>query len=211
MIRLPVPLLSEYKDYHTSHIAGCDHAGTGAIAGPIIAAAVILPDGFYNELLYNYKKRMSASPLDFCNMITQHAVAWSIAVIDHQEINKIGTLNASQVAIHNTVNQLKIAPNLVLVSGRSFDRYKQIPYECIPQGDKVYANISAANTLAKIYRNRYMEGLDKDFPAYGWKKNKGYATPAHKQAIKQFGTTLYHRKNFDEKENKMDEMVTNYN
>ncbi|UWW96735.1 MAG: ribonuclease HII [Candidatus Cardinium sp.] len=197
MMRLHKP--PEYKDYH--HIAGCDHAGTGAIAGPIVGAAVILPNGFYNETLYNTKKLATALPIHLYNLIQQHAVSWSIAMVDHEEINKYGIPNASQLAIHNALNQLKILPSLLLVAGRSFDGYKAIPHQCIPQGDKIYAAITAANILAKIYRDRYMEKLDKDFPAYGWKKNKGYATPAHKQVIKQFGRTLYHRKSFDWKEN----------
>lgn len=201
MVRLHKPLLSEYQDYHLSHIAGCDHAGTGAIAGPIVGAAVILPNAFYNEALFNNKKLTTTLPIHLYGMIQQHAIAWSIAMVDHEEINRRGIPNAAQLAIHNALDQLKTLPNLLLVSGRSFDRYKTIPHQCIPQGDKVYAAITAANILAKIYRDRYMEILDKDFPAYGWKKNKGYATPAHKQIIKKFGVTLYHRKSFDSKDN----------
>lgn len=197
MVRLHKPLLSEYKDYHVSHIAGCNHVGTGAIAGPIIGAAVILPDAFYSEILYNHTNLATASPMHVYGMIQQHAVAWSIATVDHEEINRKGVPNASQVAIDNALDQLKTLPNLLLVAGRSFDRYKTIPHQCIPQGHKIYAAINAANILAKVYRDRYMERLDKDFPAYGWKKNKGYATPTHKQMIKKFGRTLYHRKSLD--------------
>lgn len=201
MVRLHKPLLSEYKDYHASHIAGCDHAGIGAIAGPIVGAAVILPHAFYNEVLYNTKKPTTTLPIHLYGMIQQYAVAWSIAMVDHEEINRKGAPNAFQLAIHNAIDQLKILPNLLLVAGRSFNGYQTIPHQCIPKGDQIYAAITAANILAKIYRDRYMERLDKDFPAYGWKKNKGYATPAHKKIIKQFGATLYHRKNFSCKEN----------
>ncbi|MCT4697370.1 MAG: ribonuclease HII [Candidatus Cardinium sp.] len=198
MVRLHKPLLSEYQYYHVSHIAGCDHAGAGAIAGPIVGAAVILPHAFYNEILGN--TQTLTIPIHLYGIIQQHAVAWSIAMVDHIAIHSMGIPNAAQLAIHNALDQLKTLPNLLLVSGRSFDGYKTIPHQCIPQGDKIYTAISAANILAKVYRDRYMEILDKDFPAYGWKKNKGYATPAHKQVIKQFGGTLYHRKNFNKKE-----------
>ncbi|WP_342265471.1 ribonuclease HII [Cardinium endosymbiont of Philonthus spinipes] len=200
MVRLHKPLLSEYKDYHASHIAGCDHAGTGAIAGPIVGAAVILPSAFYNEVLYNTKKLATTLPIHLYSIIQQHAVGWSISMVDHEEINRSGVPNAAQLAIHKALDQLKTLPNLLLVAGRSFDGYKTIPHQCIPQGDQIYAAITAASILAKVYRDRYMEKLDKDFPAYNWKKNKGYATPTHKQIIKQFGLTLYHRKSFSYKE-----------
>ncbi|WP_243517031.1 MULTISPECIES: ribonuclease HII [unclassified Candidatus Cardinium] len=196
MVRLHRSLKSEYNDYHLSHIAGCDHAGSKAISGPIVGAAVILPHTFYNEILYN-SKSMTSSPIHLYLKIKHHAVAWSIAIVDHEKINSIGVAHASQLAIHNAIESLTKLPNLLLISGQSFDGYQTIPHQCIPQGDKIYAAIAAANLLSKIYRDRYMERLDKDFPAYGWKKNKGYATATHKQMLKQFGPTLYHRKSLD--------------
>lgn len=196
MALLYTPLLSEYQDYNLLHIVGCDEAGAGAVAGPVIAAAVILPHGFYDKELYNAKNMTAASRIRIVSLVKQHAVAWGIGTVCQQEIDRIGITNASQLAIHTALNQLKIAPDLLLVSGRSFDSYKEIPYKCILQGDRMYAAIAAANIIAKVYRDSCMEKLDKDFPAYGWRKNKGYSTPAHKQAIKVFGVTLHHRKSF---------------
>jgi ribonuclease HII len=192
------PLLSEYNDYAASHIAGCDEAGTGAIVGPVVAAAVILPKDFFNEELYSNPKKLTiASRIRLNAIIRQQAIAWGIALVDHQEIDRIGIASAVHCSIHKALDQLKVSPNQLLVSGRSFSPYNDIPYKCMLKGDRIYAAIAAANVISKVYRDSYMEKLDKDFPAYGWKKNKGYSTPTHKQMIKALGVTLYHRKSFD--------------
>ena len=194
MVPLNRPIQSEYQDYDASHIAGCDHAGSKAISGPIVGAAVILPHTFYDEMLYTHKKLNTTARIHLYDIIKEHALAWSITMVGHAEINTRGIFSASQLAIYKAIDELNILPNLLLVAGQSFNGYKTVPSQSIPQGEKIYAAINAANILAKVYRDRYMKRLDKDFPAYGWKNNKGYATPAHKQIIEELGPTLYHRK-----------------
>ncbi|TDG95611.1 ribonuclease HII [Cardinium endosymbiont of Culicoides punctatus] len=187
-------LLSEYTHYNVPYIAGCDEVGARAIAGPIIAAAVILPHDFYDKELYNVKNLTAASRIRISSLVKQQAIAWGIATVCQQDINKTGIANASQLAMHSAINQLKIPPDILLISGRSCNPYKDIPCKCVVHGDKIYAAVAAANIMAKVYRDSFMDKLDKDFPAYEWRKNKGYSTLVHKQAIKVFGITLHHRK-----------------
>ncbi len=192
------PLVCEYNDYTASHIAGCDESGAGAIVGPVVAAAVVLPKDFYDEELYsNPKKRSVASRIRLNAVIKQHAIALGIALIDHQTIDQMGIMQAIHLVLHKAIEQLKTKPDQLLIAGRSFNPYKKTPYQCIPKGNRIYPAITAANIVAKVYRDQYIDSLDKDFPAYGWRKNKGYSTPSHKSMIKALGATFYHRKSFD--------------
>ncbi|HLP34877.1 MAG TPA: ribonuclease HII [Amoebophilaceae bacterium] len=192
------PLISEYKDYTASYIAGCDESGAGAIVGPVVAAAVILPKDFYDEELYSNPKKLSvASRIRLNAVIRQRAITLGIAVVDHQTIDQMGIMQAIHLVMHKAIEQLKTNPDQLLIAGRSFVPYKKIPYQCILKGNRVYPAIAAANIVAKVYRDQYIDSLDRDFPAYGWRKNKGYSTPSHKSIIKALGATFYHRKSFD--------------
>lgn len=193
-----IPLVSEYRDYAASHVAGCDESGSGAIVGPIVAAAVVLPKDFYDAELYSNPKKFSiAARIRLNALIKQQATAWSIASVDHQTIDRLGIVQATYLAFHKAIEQLKVTPDQLLISGRSFRPYGHIPHRCMLKANRTYAAVAAANILTKVYRDRYIEVLDKDFPAYDWKHNKGYSTPAHKAVLKALGSTFYHRKSFD--------------
>ncbi|MDD2288814.1 MAG: ribonuclease HII [Bacteroidales bacterium] len=176
---------------------GCDEAGRGCLAGPVVAAAVILPKGFKSETLNDSKQLSEKKRLSLRKEIEENAIAYSVCFITNQEIDKINILNASFKAMSQAVKQLNIRPELLLIDGNRFRTDLEIPYNCIIKGDAKYQSIAAASILAKTYRDEYMETLAKEYPEYNWQKNKGYPTKAHRKAIKQFGITLHHRLTFN--------------
>lgn len=176
---------------------GCDEAGRGCLAGPVVAAAVILPKGFKSETLNDSKQLSEKKRLTLRKEIQENALAYSVCFITNQEIDKINILNASFKAMSVAVKQLNIRPELLLIDGNRFRTDLEIPYNCIIKGDAKYQSIAAASILAKTYRDEYMETLAKDYPEYNWQKNKGYPTKAHRKAIKQFGITPHHRLTFN--------------
>ncbi len=176
--------------------AGCDEAGRGCLAGPVFAAAVILPKNFKHKLL-NDSKQMSEANRNYLRpLIEEKAIAWEVASVSHKEIDEINILNASFLAMHRALGQLKQTPELLLIDGNRFKKYKNIPHHCIVEGDGKYASIAAASVLAKTYRDEFMLRLHDQFPLYGWIKNKGYGTAAHRHAILEHGVTPFHRMSF---------------
>jgi ribonuclease HII len=177
--------------------AGLDEAGRGCYAGPVFAAAVILPADFYHPLL-NDSKQLNEQQRDLLRpIIEKESIAFAVASIDNNEIDVINILQASYKAMHLAIQQLVIQPELLLIDGNRFKPYAVIPHECIVKGDGKYASIAAASILAKTYRDEYMQQLHAEFPHYGWDSNKAYGTPAHRNAIEQFGICKYHRKSFN--------------
>jgi len=176
--------------------AGCDEAGRGCLAGPVYAAAVILPDDFHEPRLRDSKKLSPKLREELREIIIRHAVAWAVASVDNREIDQINILNASIMAMHKALEKLQIKPEFILVDGNRFKTWQKTPYQCIVKGDDLYASIAAASVLAKTFRDDCMRELHKQFPEYGWYQNKGYPTSAHRQAIQQFGITPLHRKTF---------------
>jgi ribonuclease HII len=176
--------------------AGCDEAGRGCLAGPVFAAAVILPADFYHPLL-NDSKQVSEKDRDTLRpYIEQHAVAWAVAMSDHEEIDRINILKASFKAMHQAIDDLSVRPELLLIDGHIFPPYMGIAHKCIVKGDAKYASIAAASILAKTYRDEYMMALHTQYPEYGWNENKGYGTVLHRKQIKAHGISPYHRKTF---------------
>ncbi|MCH2023060.1 MAG: ribonuclease HII [Saprospiraceae bacterium] len=176
--------------------AGCDEAGRGCLAGAVFAAAVILPLSFRCELLNDSKKIKERDRYLLREIIENEALSWAVGIVNEQEIDKINILNASILAMHRAVDQLTTKPNHLLIDGNRFKPYKEISHDCIIKGDAKYMSIAAASILAKTYRDDYMYKLDLKYPNYQWKKNKGYPTKNHRQAIVKYGYTKYHRKTF---------------
>ncbi|PKP32619.1 MAG: ribonuclease HII [Bacteroidetes bacterium HGW-Bacteroidetes-16] len=177
--------------------AGCDEAGRGCLAGPVFAAAVILPHGYQHELL-NDSKKLSPKQRNFLRQIIEkEAIAYGVASCSPEEIDEINILNASFLAMHRAIDKLKPNPQLLLIDGNRFTPYKTIPHRCLIKGDARYLSIAAASILAKTYRDEYMLELHHRYPNYAWLKNKGYPTMEHKLAIREFGITPYHRKTFN--------------
>jgi len=176
--------------------AGCDEAGRGCIAGPVCAAAVILPTGFYHPLLNDSKKLTEEIRYSLRSVIEQEALDFSVAFVDHRQIDKINILQASFKAMHKALDTMTMRPTFLLIDGNRFKRYKKVPHECIIQGDGKYASIAAASILAKTYRDDFMNALHDKHPAYNWKQNKGYPTVFHRNAVLNFGMSTYHRKTF---------------
>lgn len=176
--------------------AGCDEAGRGCLAGPVFAGAVILPTDFSNELLNDSKQLSEKNRKALRLVIEKEAIAWAVAQVDPIKIDEINILNASFLAMHNAVDQLKTNPTSLLIDGNRFKPYKNIQHTCVIKGDEKFMSIAAASILAKTYRDDFMENLALEFPHYGWEKNKGYPTQAHRGAIQQFGSCKYHRKSF---------------
>ena len=176
--------------------AGCDEAGRGCLAGPVFASAVILPKKFKHELLNDSKKISDKQRKLLRPIIEQEAVAWAVAQVSAEEIDKINILNASFLAMHRAIDQLKTVPESLLIDGNRFKKYKEIPHSCIIQGDGKYMSIAAASILAKTYRDDYMDKLHEKFPHYDWLKNKAYATKKHYETISKYGITEHHRKSF---------------
>ena len=180
--------------------AGCDEAGRGPLAGPVYAAAVILPEDFYHPLL-NDSKQMTAHQRELLRpIIEQQALAWAVVAVDAQEIDRINILNASITGMQRAVSRLGIRPDFLLIDGNKFKPFDGFAYQTVVKGDATYASIAAASVLAKTYRDEYMKKLALECPQYGWDRNMGYPTRDHVEAIKQFGYTPYHRKSFHLKE-----------
>jgi ribonuclease HII len=176
--------------------AGCDEAGRGCLAGPVTAAAVILPEKFTHPLLNDSKKLNEKTRSELKEIIEEQALAWAVAFVDHTEIDKINILNASIMAMHLALGKLKTKPAHIIVDGNRFKTYKKIPHTTIVKGDGKYMSIAAASILAKTHRDLFMLELHGQFPQYGWNENKGYPAPAHKAAIAEHGITPYHRRSF---------------
>jgi ribonuclease HII len=176
--------------------AGCDEAGRGCLAGPVFAAAVILPQDFYHPLLNDSKQLSEAHRGVLRPIIEQEAIAYAVAAIDNQEIDRINILKASIKGMHEAIAQLGRKPELLLIDGNRFIPYLGIPHQCIVKGDSKFASIAAASILAKTYRDDFMLEAHQQFPHYAWDKNKGYPTKEHKLAIVQYGLTVLHRKTF---------------
>lgn len=186
------------RAYFTPNIieAGCDEAGRGCLAGPVCAAAVILPANFDNPLINDSKQLSEKVRYELRPIIEQNALAWSVAMVDNHEIDQINILNASIKAMHLAIDGLKIRPQHLLIDGNRFKPYPWTAHTCVVKGDSIYLSIAAASILAKTYRDDYMNNLHQQFPAYSWNINKGYPTKAHRAAIAQHGTTPYHRLTF---------------
>ena len=184
--------------YYTKDVieAGCDEAGRGCLAGPVFAAAVILPPDFKSELLNDSKQLSEKNRYALRPLIEQEAIAWGIGVVTASEIDAINILKASFLAMHRAIEQLKVQPQALLIDGNRFTPYKEIPFTCMVKGDGRFLSIAAASILAKTYRDDYMLQLAEEYPSYGWQQNKGYPTRAHREAISKHGITPYHRKTF---------------
>lgn len=176
--------------------AGCDEAGRGCLAGPVFAAAVILPQDFFHPLLNDSKQLTEPQRNELRAVIEQCALAWSVASAGPQEIDRINILQASFLAMHRALDGLSVRPEHILVDGNRFRRYSDVPHLCVVKGDGKYAAIAAASVLAKTYRDAEMRQLADQFPHYDWATNKGYPTEAHREAIRRHGLSLHHRKSF---------------
>lgn len=176
--------------------AGCDEAGRGCLAGSVFAAAVILPPSFSLPGLNDSKKITVGLRRKLRARIEQESLAWAVASVSPEEIDSINVLNASFLAMHRAIMQLKIQPEFILVDGNRFHPYTGVPHGCFIKGDSRFASIAAASILAKTWRDEEMEKLDEKFPGYGWAQNKGYPTKGHREAIRKLGLTPYHRKTF---------------
>ena len=177
--------------------AGCDEAGRGCLAGSVFAAAVILPKDYVNEELNDSKKLTEKSRYALREIIQRDALAWAVGIFTADEIDKINILNASILAMHRALDQLKLRPEYIIVDGNRFKKYGEIPYTTIVKGDGKYLSIAAASVLAKTYRDDYMNELAEQYPQYDWKNNKGYPTKKHRAAIKEYGITPFHRKSYN--------------
>lgn len=184
--------------YKTNCIeAGCDEAGRGCLAGPVFAAAVILPDNFSNQLLNDSKQLTEKQREKLRPIIEQESLAWAVAQVDNHEIDRINILNASILAMHKALDALSMRPEHIIIDGNRFKQYHDIPHLCIVKGDGKYMSIAAASILAKTHRDEYMQKIHQEYPNYNWQKNKGYPTRDHRNAIAQFGITNYHRSSFN--------------
>jgi ribonuclease HII len=176
--------------------AGCDEAGRGCLAGPVFAAAVILPPDFQNELLNDSKKLTEKQRYFLRPIIEKEAIAWAVEAVSNEEIDKVNILNASFLAMNRAVKKLKIVPEHLLIDGNRFRPQTEIPFTCMIKGDGRFFSIAAASVLAKTYRDDFMREIHNEFPNYNWDKNKGYPTKKHRQGIKKYGVTKYHRMTF---------------
>lgn len=202
-------LLNHY--YEGKVEAGCDEAGRGCLAGSVYAAAVILPEDYQNDLLNDSKQLTEKRRYELREIIERDAVAWAVGIVTPEEIDKINILNASILAMHRALDQLKVRPEAIIVDGNRFKPWTPpqlpspqrgggrggVPHTTIVKGDGKYLSIAAASILAKTYRDDYMNELAKEYPQYDWLSNKGYPTKKHREAIKQFGITPYHRKSYN--------------
>ncbi len=192
--------------YYTNKIeAGCDEAGRGCLAGSVYAAAVICPEDYQNEELNDSKQLTDKRRKQLRDIIQRDAIAWAVGIVTPEEIDKINILNASILAMHRALDQLQVRPEAIIIDGNRFKPYRpvvdgypiDIPHTTIVKGDGKYLSIAAASILAKTYRDDYMDGLAKEYPQYDWQSNKGYPTKKHRDAIRQYGITPYHRKTFN--------------
>jgi len=187
------------KQYEKSDliVAGTDEAGRGCFAGPVCAAAVILPRNYTNEVLNDSKQLTEKQRNILREEIEAEALAWGVAMVDNTEIDEINILNASILAMHRALDQLSTRPDFLLIDGNRFKAYRDIPYECVVKGDATYYAIAAASVLAKTWRDEYMMNIHREYPQYNCDSNKGYPTREHKDAINQYGVTSYHRLSFN--------------
>jgi ribonuclease HII len=176
--------------------AGCDEAGRGCLAGPVFAAAVILPKDFHHPLLNDSKQIKEKDRFALRIEIEQVALAFTVGIVSHQEIDKINILNASFLAMHRAIEKLPQQPEFLIIDGNRFKPYQNIKHQCIVKGDAKYFSIAAASILAKTYRDDFMEKLHQEYPIYNWKQNKGYPTIYHRNTVLQHGFSPYHRKTF---------------
>jgi ribonuclease HII len=183
--------------------AGCDEAGRGCLAGPVFAAAVILPPDYRNDLLDDSKKLTEKERYQLRPIIENEALVWAIAMVTNDEIDEINILNASFLAMNKAIEQLGIKPGHLLIDGNRFRTKSGIPYTCMVKGDGRFSSVAAASVLAKTYRDDYMFQIHNEFPGYGWNRNKGYPTVKHREAIRSSGTSKYHRKTFRLLENQL--------
>lgn len=191
MVLLPAYFQDELTE------AGCDEAGRGCYAGPVFAAAVILPKDFHHPLLNDSKQVKEEDRMELRAIIEERAIAWAVAQVEVTEIDRINILKASFTAMHRAVDQLKPKPGLLLIDGNRFIKYKRIPHRCFVKGDGRYASIAAASILAKTHRDAYMMQLHEQYPHYNWKQNKGYGTEEHRLAISRYGLCEHHRRSFN--------------
>jgi len=190
--------MASLKKYHTKGNveAGCDEAGRGCLAGPVVAAAVILPLNFNHKDLNDSKQLSERKRNELRPIIEAEAISWAVGIVTVNEIDEVNILNASFLAMHRAIDQLKTRPDVLLIDGNRFNAYAGIDHRCIIQGDAIYRSIAAASVLAKTYRDEIMDGLHSDFPHYLWSKNKGYPTAAHRNAIRAHGASIHHRTTF---------------
>ena len=188
-------MLASYL-HKTKIEVGCDEAGRGCLAGPVVAAAVILPKEFSHPLLNDSKQLSEKNRLQLKEIIKKEAISYAIGIVEHKEIDEINILNASFLAMHRALDQLKTKFDCILVDGNRFKSYKNVEHHCIIKGDGKYLNIAAASILAKTHRDSIMIELDQEFPEYTWAKNKGYPTKSHRDAIRKFGINQNHRLSF---------------
>lgn len=182
--------------YNNLREAGCDEAGRGCLAGPVVAAAVILPKNFKHAVLDDSKKLTARQRFVLKDEIMNSAIPWKVAFIDNNEIDELNILRASIKAMHIAIEGLEKEPQFLLIDGNRFYPYKNIKFKTIIKGDGIYFSIAAASVLAKTFRDEYMEKIHNEFPEYKWNKNKGYPTAEHREAISKYGITSYHRKSF---------------
>jgi ribonuclease HII len=187
-------LLSRYQYEYIE--AGCDEAGRGCLAGPVFAAAVILPDDFDHALLNDSKQLPENVRYELRIEIQQKAIAYAVASVDNLEIDAINILNASFLAMHRAIEKLHINPQFLIIDGNRFNKYQKVPHQCIVEGDAKYFSIAAASILAKTYRDDYMKQIAEEHPEYDWHSNKGYPTIKHREAVLKMGFTPYHRRTF---------------
>ena len=187
-------LVSNYSGFSLE--AGTDEAGRGCLCGPVVAAAVILPKEFTHPFLNDSKQLSEKKREELRPFIEENAIAYGVSFVWQDEVDKINVLQASITGMHRSIGLLQVQPEFIIVDGNKFSSYKEIPYKTIVKGDAKYQSIAAASVLAKTYRDAYMEKIHKEFPMYNWKKNKGYPTKEHRDAIREFGVTKYHRKTF---------------
>jgi len=175
---------------------GCDEAGRGCLAGPVVAAAVLLPDSFNNNVLNDSKQLSKKKREELETIIKNEAISFGVGIVSPQEIDEINILNASFLAMHRAIDQIKEKYELLLIDGNRFNKYKNTPHQCIIKGDAKFMSIAAASVLAKTARDKIMNDLSVEFPLYGWETNQGYPTKKHRDAIRKFGANKYHRKSF---------------
>ena len=184
--------------------AGCDEAGRGCLAGSVFASAVILPESFECRELNDSKKLTEKQRYKLRDIILENSLCWAVGIVTPGEIDEINILNASFLAMHRAVEQLKIQPEHLIIDGNRFKKYKEVPFQCVIKGDGKYSSIAAASILAKTFRDDYMMNLHEEYPMYDWNHNKGYPTRKHRNAIREFGSTPYHRQSFRLLENQLE-------
>ena len=177
--------------------AGCDEAGRGCLAGSVYAAAVIFPSDYQNEAINDSKQLTDHRRHELRSIIERDALSWAVGIVTAEEIDRINILNASILAMHRALDQLKVRPQSIIVDGNKFKPYHDVPYHTVVKGDGKFLSIAAASILAKTYRDDYMDTLDKEFPQYQWRQNKGYPTQAHRDAIRAYGPSPYHRMSYN--------------